>query len=152
VTITLFLPARAAQRDSSRSDRRHRRDVTGALTDFSSRTEGPPCLALIASEASPRAMLPRLIATQWAGFVAIVLIQQHMAVRAKVFVGCNAGSTDGEKAHHTLLARSSRQLHGAWPSVSQHAALAHRDKPDDMRRLSSYRSAGAVLICPKAEC
>jgi hypothetical protein len=103
---------------------------------------GPPCLALFAPEPPPLAMLARLIAAQWAGFVAVVLIEQHIAVRTEVFVSGNAGSTNVEKAHRILPARSSRELLGERPSVSQHAALAHEDKSDNILRLSSYRLAG----------
>jgi hypothetical protein len=46
-----------------------------------------------------------------------------MAVWTEIFIGCNAGSTDLEKAHHTLLARSSRELHGKWLSVSEGSAI-----------------------------
>jgi hypothetical protein len=60
---------------------------------------------------TPKAMLlsmrARFITAQRAGFVIAVLIQQHMAVRAKVLLDCHTRARDLEKAHRTLLTRGS---------------------------------------------
>src|SRR5882724_104671 len=74
-----------------------------------------------------------------------------MAVWAALLVCCNAGSTNAQKAHHTLLARGSRELQSEKLAVSQRIALAHEHKLDDILQPTSYRLAGAALICPKAE-
>jgi hypothetical protein len=61
--------------------------------------------ALAPSQAeAPLTCLPTGIeVTQTADFIAIPVFEQHLAVRAELVVGRNAGSADVEKAHHMLL-------------------------------------------------
>ena len=73
-------------------------------------------------------MRARFITAQRAGFVIAVLIQQHMAVRAKVLIDCHARARDLEKAHDTLLPDSSQELLGSYLSVNQRSEAAYEDK------------------------
>lgn len=74
-----------------------------------------------------------------------MLIEQHMAVRTEIFIGCNAGTTNVEEAHVILLVRSSEELRGERPSVSQYAMLAQEDKPGEFLRLEGPTLGWAVL-------
>ena len=58
-------------------------------------------------------MLADMIATERTCFTVIMVIQQHMAVWAEVFVGGNTGSTDVEKAHLILLPYGLREQPGS---------------------------------------
>jgi hypothetical protein len=62
-----------------------------------------PALAPSDSDAPLACLLTCIIVTQLAYFIAIPILEQHVAVRAELFVVRDARSTDIEKAHHVLL-------------------------------------------------
>jgi hypothetical protein len=66
-------------------------------------TAAMPDLAASDADAPPACLLAGIEVTQTADFIAIPVLEHHVAVRAKLVVGRDARSANVEKAHHGLL-------------------------------------------------